>query len=220
MSTTKGDLEKTKLEAEISKLLADTNKLLAEAETARYEALVNKIAYETSASRLRTYAFNDTVTGSTVAHCVRNLMGWIQADPTTPLEIVFNSPGGAVIDGLELYDRILAWRAAGTRIDTVIMGNAASMAGVLAQAGETRRMGPNAYLMIHEVSAGMVGKASFMQDQTDFVKRLQEQMMSILASRAKLPLEEIKERSLRKDWWMNAEEALEHGFVDEILARP
>jgi ATP-dependent Clp endopeptidase proteolytic subunit ClpP len=220
VSTTKGDLEKTKLEAEISKLLADTNKLLAEAETARYEALVNKIAYETSASRLRTYAFNDTVTGSTVAHCVRNLMGWIQADPTTPLEIVFNSPGGAVIDGLELYDRILAWRAAGTRIDTVIMGNAASMAGVLAQAGETRRMGPNAYLMIHEVSAGMVGKASFMQDQTDFVKRLQEQMMSILASRAKLPLEEIKERSLRKDWWMNAEEALEHGFVDEILARP
>ena len=59
------------------------------------------------------------------------------------------------MSGIELYDHIMDLRARGARITTTVMGQAASMGGILAQAGETRRIGPNGYLMIHEVAAGL-----------------------------------------------------------------
>lgn len=210
MAPSKAALERLKLDAEIRKLNAEALNAEASAERARFY-------WQAEPDRLRVYRFNDAVTIETVSHCTRFLNSRLADDPSGGVEIVFNSPGGSVTDGLELYDAILAHRAAGARIDTTAHGMAASMAGVLMQAGEVRRAGPNALLMIHEIASLNIGKLSQMKDSVKLSERLYERLLAILASRSKLAVDEIRERAERRDWWLDAAEALEFGFIDELL---
>src|SRR5690606_40252913 len=106
--------------------------------------------------------------------------------PGAPITIKINSPGGSVFEGLALYDRLRALSALGHHITTVSYGMAASMGGILLQAGDTRLVAPNAWFLIHEVSTITWGNTSEIEDQIEFTRRLQDQLLEILASRSKL----------------------------------
>jgi len=134
-----------------------------------------------------------------------------------PITIWFNSPGGYVVDGLALYDYIVAIRdGRGIPITTVALGEAASMAGILLQAGTTRLVAPHASILIHEVSGASIGKTSELEDELAYTKRLQKRLLNILAARSTLSMAQISRRWKKTDWWLEAEEAIELGFADGV----
>ena len=120
-----------------------------------------------------------------------------------------------MIAGYTLYDYI---KSIGEQIPITIiaMGQAASMAAILLQAGRRRVMSPQAWLLIHEISAGSAGSIGNLRDDMKWFERLNDQGTDILASRAKISRDEVKKLMDRKDCWISADEALGYGFVDEV----
>lgn len=174
-----------------------------------------------------TYRFTDAVSDKSVAAAVDKLTFWRRTAPGQPLEIVFNSPGGSVIAGMDLFDYIQELRRDGHFVTTATRGYAASMGGILLQAGDVRVMGREAYVLIHEVATGTYGKIGEIEDEVKFMKKIGERVIDIFLSRAAQAYEagtatKQLTRGLftksweRKDWWLNSAEALELGVVDEL----
>ena len=128
------------------------------------------------------YHFIGAVNDDTARKCMRQLTTWARMSPEgepCSIEIIFNSPGGGIIAGMALFDHILGLREAGHHITTVAMGMAASMAGILLQAGNKRVMGKEAYVLIHEASFGVGGSMGQVEDEVEFVKKIQKRIVAI-----------------------------------------
>jgi len=149
---------------------------------------------------------------------MKRLTEWSRLDPKCDIEIIFSSPGGSIIDGFELFDHIQHLRNKGHHVTTGTLGMAASMAGILLQAGDTRWVGHQAWIMIHRAAFGAYGKTYEVEDEVEFVKRIEERILDIFTSRTKLTKQKIKRNWDRKDWWISADEAIELHLVDEIRA--
>lgn len=213
------DLKSKKLLAEIAALESEQAANAAVARMKTYEAdlLEHRVLNERASSdEANIYYFHGAVNSISSSDCIESVGFWTRKRPGSDITIIFNSPGGGVFEGLALYDFIKDIRARGHKVTTKSVGMAASMGGILLQAGEERVMGPNAYMLIHEVSAGTMGKVSEMEDALEFSNRLQEKLLSILAERSSMTAAQIKRKWKKKDWWLDAQEALELGFIDRI----
>jgi ATP-dependent protease ClpP protease subunit len=85
------------------------------------------------------------------------------------------------------------------------------------QTGDTRWIGAQSYLMIHEISAGTGGKIGDMKDDVDFYDRICDRVVDIFVSRSgKITKAAFKKKWQRTDWRLLADESLKLGFVDEI----
>jgi ATP-dependent Clp endopeptidase proteolytic subunit ClpP len=147
---------------------------------------------------------------------MRRLAIWHRLEPGSDIEIIFTSPGGDVISGLALFDYIQELRASGHKVTTKAQGYAASMASILLQAGDVRVMNAEAWLLIHEASFGAGGKLGEVEDTVEWVKKVSKRIKDIYAKRSSLTAPQIEQRWRRKDWWIDADEALKLGFCDEI----
>lgn len=204
-------LEDLKLEAEIRKLEAEA--AVAEAELVLRNLKADREG--TSAPEGDNMMFYDEVGDVTVFNTIAALKQWSVRFPGRPLTLVINSGGGSITDGLHLYDYLQIFKQ-GHHLTTVGMGMAASMAGVLLQAGHERAMSPNAFLLIHEGSMLTGGSQSALEDSVKFLEALTSKTLAILAERSTLSLTQIKTRYKRRDWWMTSDEALKCGFIDRI----
>ena len=92
------------------------------------------------------------------------------------------------------------------------------MAGILLQAGGTRWIGHQAWMMIHRAAFGAIGKTYEVEDEVKLVKRIEDRCVDIFVSRSKLSKIKIKRNWDRKDWWIDADECLALGLVDEVRA--
>lgn len=209
--------EKGKLEAEKLMLEIQSKKLSLAKEKRAEKADLARDCYHYS------YAFTELVSGASVQKCIDQLNAWSRQQPGCDLEIVFCSQGGSVIDGMRLFDYILWLRKKGHKITTAALGEAASMAGILLQAGDVRVMGREAWVLIHEAAFGAQGKTGDMEDRVKWVKRVQERILNIFAERSQgcdpekpLTKQQIKTRWHKTDWWLSSEECLKHGIVDEV----
>lgn len=164
----------------------------------------------------RVYRFNETVTPATARAATNALVKMHRMDPEAPIEVIFNSPGGSIWDGMALFDVIQDIRAAGTPVTTGTFGMAASMAGVLLQAGEQRWMSPQSWLLIHRASFGTGGATFDVEDHLELIKRIESRIIGIFVERSQLTEEELSEKWKRKDWWLTADQALELGLVDYL----
>lgn len=202
---------------------ARTAEALAQAAEIQRDREVEKRNLELAADTYHfTYNFNKAVDEASVTTCVRQLSVWQRqhqdsAEKPT-IEIVFDSPGGSVIDGMHLYDHIKTMQHQGWVINTTARGYAASMGGILLQAGTVRRMGAEAYILIHEISTVAYGKTGEIEDEMLFVKKIQERVLRIFAARSngKVSVATLRQKWRRKDWWLDSTEALRLGIVDEI----
>ncbi len=240
--------ETEKIRAETLKLQAETEqaavraeldfqKLRADARKAEAEASNLEIKLREEERRQKTlladdiyhhvYRFSDTVSSSSVASCMSRLAYWDRNDPKCPIEIIFSSPGGSVIDGMVLFDYIGTIRRSGHKVTTSTMGWAASMAGILLQAGDHRVMYREAWVLIHEVSFGTSGKIGEIEDTVNWARRMDERVIDIFTERCRqagvagtanhpLSRAKIKKGWTRKDWWLDSAECLDFGLVDEV----
>ncbi|HUP87164.1 MAG TPA: Clp protease ClpP [Acidimicrobiales bacterium] len=199
--------------AEIRKLQLETERTLLELAALRRRE--RDVVADPSEAHV--YTFYSSVDAESVQQCMAELGQWSRRDPGSPITVIFNSPGGSVLDGLALFDYLRRLRTAGHFVTTMALGRAASMGAVLLQAGDHRVVGENAFLLIHEVSNHTTGKVSEMEDGVDFTRRLQKRLLAILAGRSTLTEPQIARRWTRNEWWLDASEALALGLADAVL---
>lgn len=214
-------------DAQIKKLYAEAR--LIEAQIKKESSIATQHEYAADEARRlhetitasnennRVYDYIGPIDTRSTEACLQNLSRW-KRQSQDPITIRISSPGGSVIDGLVLYDFIEGMKAVGIKVRVVVLGVAASMAGVLLQSASTgmRIVGPNARFLVHEVSGGSIGKLSDMEDETRLYKSLNEQLYDLLAKRSKMTRKEIEVKAKRKDWWMAAKEVVDNGFADEV----
>lgn len=132
------------------------------------------------------------------------------------ITMYINSGGGSVSAGLAIYDIMNMIKS---DIKTIGVGRCASIASILLINGAKgkRFILPNAEIMIHDISSATSGKISEVEVRFEHAKIINNRIQEIIAEKTKKSLEEIKFETDRKDTWMNSQEALKYGFVDEIL---
>jgi len=137
-------------------------------------------------------------------------------DPERDISLYINTPGGSVTDGLAILDTMQFIRP---DVSTICLGQAMSMGAVLLAAGTRgkRFALPNARIMIHQPSGGFSGTAADIEIQAREIVRMREQINKMLASWTGQPLERIAEDSDR-DFVQTAEEAVEYGLLDKVIA--
>jgi ATP-dependent Clp protease protease subunit len=183
-----------------------------ELEVAKLEREEQAVMSKAAAANVLTFV--GQVSEKSATDSMATLDEWSRRDPLANLTIIFNSPGGYITHGLALFDAIGELKGKGHHVTTIVRGQAASMGGILMQAGTERVIGSNAMVLIHEAYGGGYGTTSTLEDEALFQRRLEERCMAILAERSTLSASEIQERKHRKDWWLNADEAVALGFAD------
>jgi len=139
------------------------------------------------------------------------------ADPGKDVSIYINSPGGVVSAGLGIYDTMQYIQS---DVSTICTGMAASMASVLLVAGTPgkRFALPHSRVMIHQPMGGAQGQASDMEITVKEIKKLKQELYTIISNHSHQPFEKIEKDSDR-DYWMTSEEAKEYGMIDTILVK-
>lgn len=137
-------------------------------------------------------------------------------DPKKDINVYINSPGGSVTAGLAIYDTMQFVKCP---IATYCIGQAASMGAVLLTAGaKGKRFAlPNARIMIHQPWGGAEGKASDIEITAKEILRLKEVLNGILAKHSGKKTADVV-RDTDRDHFMSAEEAVEWGLIDKVVA--
>lgn len=136
-------------------------------------------------------------------------------DRTRDIQMYINSPGGSVYAGLGIYDTM---QNINPEIATICTGIAASMGAVLMCAGQKgkRTALKHSRIMIHQPSSGIGGQATDIDISVKEIKRVKENLYTILSNHSGRPYEQIEKDSDR-DKWLLADEAKEYGLIDEVL---
>ena len=137
------------------------------------------------------------------------------SDPDKDILLYLNTPGGLVDAGLAIYDTIQHIKP---DVSTICVGSCASMGAVLLAAGAKgkRYALPHSHIMLHQPSGGAGGQSTDIQIHAREIVRTRETLNGIISRHGGRPLDEVAKKTER-DLYLNAEEALEFGVIDEIL---
>ncbi|MBI1365429.1 MAG: ATP-dependent Clp protease proteolytic subunit [Alphaproteobacteria bacterium] len=136
-------------------------------------------------------------------------------NPKKEIAFYINSPGGVVTSGLAIYDTMRYIRSP---VSTMCVGMAASMGSLLLTAGQKdmRFSLPNARIMVHQPSGGFQGQASDIERHAQDIIKLKRRLNEIYVEHTGQPYEVI-ERTLDRDHFMTADEAVDFGLIDQVL---
>ncbi len=131
------------------------------------------------------------------------------------ISIYINSPGGSITSGMAIYDTMNYIKS---DVSTICVGMAASMAAFLLSSGKKgkRFILPNSEVMIHQPLGGVNGQATEIKIAADRILKLKKKLNKILSNNTGKNLETI-ENDTERDYFMDSNEALEYGIIDEIL---
>jgi len=139
-------------------------------------------------------------------------------DPDKDISLYIHCPGGIIASGLAIYDTMQLIRP---DVSTICVGMAASMGTVLLAAGAKgkRYALPNSTIHLHQAAGGVQGQAADIAIAAREIMRQQEIIRDILVKHTGQPPEKITHDTDR-DFYLNPEQAVEYGIVDEILTKP
>ncbi len=139
-------------------------------------------------------------------------------DPDKDISMYIQSPGGSIHSGLAIYDTMQFIRP---DVSTICVGMAASMATVLLSAGAKgkRYTLPHSTIHMHQAMSGVEGQASDIQIHAREITRLQDILKDLLVKHTGQNMEKIT-RDTDRDYYLNPEQAVEYGIVDEVLSKP
>lgn len=138
-------------------------------------------------------------------------------DPSKDIYLYINSPGGIITSGLAIYDTMQYIKAP---VVTTCIGQAASMGAVLLAGGEKgkRFALPHSRILIHQPLGGAQGQASDIDIQAKEILRMRESINTILVRHTGQPLDKVA-KDTERDYFMDAQQAIEYGIVDQILEK-
>ncbi len=139
-------------------------------------------------------------------------------NPDEDIYLYINSPGGSVTAGMAIYDTMQYVKP---DVATVGMGLAASMGQFLLTAGTKgkRFITPHTRVLMHQPSGGAGGSATDIRINADLILQMKRELAEIIADRTGKTVEQI-DRDFDRDKWFTAQEALDYGFVDQIVTHP
>lgn len=158
------------------------------------------------------YPINDTIANLVIAQ-----MLFCSAEtPEKSISLYINSPGGSITAGLAIYDTM---QYVPNQVETTCVGQAFSMGAVLLAGGTKgqRRALPNSRILIHQPMGGADGQAADVDRHAKEILQWRDRLTQILSDRTGQPLEKVA-RDADRDFFLSAEEAIDYGLIDEILA--
>lgn len=158
----------------------------------------------------------DEIDDSTANLVVAQMLFLEMEDPDKDIMLYINSPGGSITAGMAIYDTM---RYLKCEVATVCVGMAASMAAFLLAAGAKRKRKalPHAEVMIHQPLGGARGQATDIQIHAEQILRVKKMMNELLSQNTGKPLKTV-EKDVERDHFLTAEQALDYGIIDEIIA--
>ncbi len=156
---------------------------------------------------------NDQVANITIAQ----LLFLEREDPDKDIQLYIQCPGGVIAAGLAIYDTMQLIRP---DVSTICIGMAASMGTILLCAGtKGKRFAlPNATIHLHQAVGGAQGQATDIEIAAREIMRLQDIIRGILVQHTGQTMEKIVHDTDR-DFYLNPQQAVEYGIVDEILGK-
>ncbi len=139
----------------------------------------------------------------------RDMIGGVTGDFTLRI----NSPGGDVFDGIAMFNDILAHKG---RVKVEVSGIAASIASVIAMAGDTIEIAPNAFFMIHNAWTFALGDRHDMEAMAGVLGQIDEAIARTYVGRSKVGIRSVREM-MDDETWLSASAAVDKGFADGLL---
>lgn len=147
-----------------------------------------------------------------------HLLNKIAPEGDKPINIMLHNPGGDYHSGMAIYGGI---KRSKNPVHIEVIGLAASMATVILQAAHRRLMDRHARLLIHWGSDGYYGHSKVFETFAEQSKQLNAEMVDIYMTRIREKNPDFKVSTLKEmlnfDCWLNAQQSLDLGLVDEIL---
>ncbi len=170
--------------------------------------------------RLRDVYLIGDIEKDTARVCIERLRE-LASDNGKPITLFINSAGGNVTDGLAIHDVIRHIISRGIEIRIIVQGMAYSMGSIVLQAASDgqRFAFPHSWIMIHEPAkwAGWQSTSAAAQ-HLERLKQMQDQIYRILSSRSGKPLRQIIRDTKRTDFYLDAQNALDYGLIDAVVA--
>lgn len=159
----------------------------------------------------------DEVNDATASLVVAQLLHLEGQDPDKDIQLYINSPGGSISAGMAIYDTMQFIKC---DVATTCIGMAASMGAFLLAAGAKgkRYALPNSEIMIHQPLGGAQGQASDIKIRADHILYIRGRMNQMLSEMTGQSLETI-ERDTDRDNYMSAQQAMEYGLIDQVIAK-
>lgn len=153
---------------------------------------------------------NDNMSNSIVAQLL-----YLDSINNDDICLYINSPGGSITSGMAIYDTM---NFISSKVSTICIGMAASMAAFLLSSGEKgkRYCLENAEVMIHQPLGGAQGQATEIKIAAERILKLKKKLNTILALNTGKNIKKI-EKDTERDYFMDSNEALEYGIIDEVL---
>lgn len=124
-----------------------------------------------------------------------------------------NSPGGDVFDGIGIYNDLVAHEG---HVRVEIVGVAASIASIIAMAGDEVVIAPNAFFMIHNAWTVGIGNRHDFEDVVTTLTKIDDSLARTYAAQTTAGIRDIK-RMMDEETWLTAKEAVDHGFATAIV---
>ena len=158
------------------------------------------------------FPINDTIANLVIAQ----MLFCSSESPDKTIRLYINSPGGSITAGLAIYDTM---QYVPNEVETVCVGQAFSIAAVLLAGGTKgqRRALPNSRILVHQPMGGAGGQASDVERHAREILQWRDRLNEILAEQTGQPIERVA-KDADRDFFMSANEALEYGVIDEVLA--
>ena len=131
-----------------------------------------------------------------------------------PIRFRLNSGGGSVTEAFAIWQ---VFRPVRDRVTSRCDGLAASMASVLLQLGTRREMAANGWLVIHNPFMRAVGDFRVFEESARTLAAMRDQLAAIYAERSTLDTDQVLEM-MDRETWLSADDALDLGLVDEVIA--
>lgn len=137
------------------------------------------------------------------------------ADPSAPIDVYVNSPGGDADSGFAIYDMMKFVKAP---VRTICAGLAASAAVIIYLGGDRghRFCLPNSRFLIHQPSTYAQGQASDLEITAKEIIKIRDKYNQIVSKETGTPADKIVKDASR-DFWLSAEESVQYGLVDKIV---
>lgn len=168
----------------------------------------------------RTIIFNQEVDERIVERVAIPLLDFQKDNSNDPVTLILATVGGSVSDGFILCNIIDNYTKP---LNIIVLGYAASMGTIMLAAGAhnpnvTRKCYPFTYSLLHAGSTAFSGESLTVQDTLEFNKRVDEKVKQFIVTHTKVSEDEYAQHE-RKQWFLDADDMLKYGFVDEIIGR-